>query len=118
MDNDFFSFMGLAKDLVTSNRPLRLRLDLPGGINDDMLLPQRVTGTEALCGGIEYRVLCVSGSAHLPLKQMIAVPAALELVTDSGSLRTVCGIVTEAAAGDSDDFCYHIVHPGTVRTAS
>jgi len=102
VDNDFFSFMGLAKDLVTSNRPLRLRLDLPGGINDDMLLPQRVTGTEALCGGIEYRILCVSGSAHLPLKQMIAVPAALELVTDSGSLRTVCGIVTEAAAGDSD----------------
>ena len=102
MDDDFFSFMGLAKDLVTSNRPLRLRLDLPGGINDDMLLPQRVTGTEALCGGIEYRILCVSGSAHLPLKQMIAVPAALELVTDSGSLRTVCGIVTEAAAGDSD----------------
>ena len=102
MDDDFFSFMGLAKDLVTSNRPLRLRLDLPGGINDDMLLPQRVTGTETLCGGIEYRVLCVSGSAHLPLKQMIAVPAALDLVTDTGALRTVCGIVTEAAAGDSD----------------
>ena len=102
MDNDFFSFMGLAKELVTSNRPLRLRLDLPGGINDDMLLPQRVMGTETLCGGIEYRVLCVSGSAHLPLKQMIAVPAALDFVTDSGALRSVCGIVTEAAAGDSD----------------
>lgn len=102
MDNDFFSFMGLAKELVTSNRPLRLRLDLPGGINDDMLLPQRVMGTETLCGGIEYRVLCVSGSAHLPLKQMIAVPAALDLVTDTGALRSVCGIVTEAAAGDSD----------------
>lgn len=102
MDNDFFSFMGLAKDLVTSNRPLRLRLDLPGGINDDMLLPQRVMGAETLCGGIDYRVLCVSGSAHLPLKQMIAVPAALDLVTDTGALRTVCGIVTEAAAGDSD----------------
>jgi len=102
VDNDFFSFMGLPKELVTSNRPLRLRLDLPGGINDDMLLPQRVMGTETLCGGIDYRVLCVSGSAHLPLKQMIAVPAALDLVTDTGALRSVCGIVTEAAAGDSD----------------
>lgn len=111
MDNDFFSFMGLAKDLVTSNRPLRLRLDLPGGINDDMLLPQRVMGTETLCGGIDYRVLCVSGSAHLPLKQMIAVPAALDLVTDTGALRTVCGIVNEAAAGDSDGglACYQLV---------
>ncbi len=101
-DNDFFSFMGLAKELVASNRPLRLRLDLPGGVNDDMLLPQRVFGSESLCGGIEYRVLCVSSDAYLPLKQMIAVPAALEFVTDVGDLRSVCGIVTEASSGDSD----------------
>ncbi|MQA42274.1 type VI secretion system tip protein VgrG [Rugamonas sp. FT29W] len=94
--------MGLAKELVTSNRPLRLRLDLPGGVNDDMLLPQRVFGTEALCGGIEYRVLCVSSNASLPLKELIAVPAALEFVTDRGDLRSVCGIVTEASSGDSD----------------
>ncbi|MQA23232.1 type VI secretion system tip protein VgrG [Rugamonas sp. FT103W] len=94
--------MGLAKELVTRNRPLRLRLDLPGGVNDDMLLPQRVFGTEALCGGIEYRVLCVSANASLPLKEMIAVPAALEFVTDRGDLRSVCGIVTEASSGDSD----------------
>nr|WP_229260635.1 type VI secretion system Vgr family protein [Duganella alba] len=94
--------MGLAKELVTSNRPLRLRLDLPGGINDDMLLPQRVFGSETLCGGIEYRVLCVSSNVHLPLKEMIAVPAALQFVTDRGELRSVCGIVTEAASGDSD----------------
>jgi len=101
-DEDFFSFMDLPKELVTSNRPLRLRLDLPGGVNDDMLLPQRVFGTEALCGGIEYRVLCVSSSVSLPLKQMIAVPAALDFVTDQGELRSVCGIVTEACSGDSD----------------
>ena len=101
-DEDFFSFMGLPKELVTTNRPLRLRLDLPGGVNDDMLLPQRVFGTEALCGGIEYRVLCVSSSVSLPLKQMIAVPAALDFVTDQGELRSVCGIVTEASSGDSD----------------
>ncbi|MCP2010088.1 type VI secretion system Vgr family protein [Duganella violaceipulchra] len=101
-DNDFFSFMGLAKELVASNRPLRLRLDLPGGVNDNMLLPQRVFGSETLCGGIEYRVLCVSSDAYLPLKQMIAVPAALEFVTDVGDLRSVCGIITEASSGDSD----------------
>jgi type VI secretion system secreted protein VgrG len=101
-DDDFFSLMGLPKELVTSNRPLRLRLDLPGGVNDDLLLPQRVFGTEALCGGIEYRVLCVSISVSLPLKQLIAVPAALDFVTDQGELRSVCGIVTEASSGDSD----------------
>ena len=42
-----------------------------------MLLPQRVFGTETLCGGIDYRILCVSSNANLPLKEMIAVPAAL-----------------------------------------
>jgi type VI secretion system secreted protein VgrG len=101
-DNQFFSFMGLAKELVTSNRPLRLRLDMIGGVNDDMLLPQRVFGSETLCGGIEYRILCVSSNPWLPLKQMIAVPAALEFVTDQGDLRSVCGIVTEASSGDCD----------------
>ncbi|SDH49174.1 MULTISPECIES: type VI secretion system Vgr family protein [unclassified Duganella] len=101
-DSDFFSFMTVAKELVTDNRPLRLRLDLPGGANDDMLLPQRVYGSETLCGGIEYRVLCVSANAQMPLKQLIAVPAVLEFVTDRGDLRNVCGIVTEASSGDSD----------------
>ncbi|WP_371868854.1 type VI secretion system Vgr family protein [Duganella lactea] len=101
-DSDFFSFMTLAKELVTDNRPLRLRLDLAGGTNDDMLLPQRVYGAETICGGIEYRVLCVAGNAQLPLKQLIAVSAVLEFVTDQGDLRSVCGIVTEASSGDSD----------------
>ncbi|MYM36807.1 type VI secretion system tip protein VgrG [Duganella sp. FT94W] len=94
--------MTLAKELVTDNRSLRLRLDLAGGTNDDMLLPQRVYGAETICGGIEYRVLCVAGNAQLPLKQLIAVSAVLEFVTDQGDLRSVCGIVTEASSGDSD----------------
>jgi type VI secretion system secreted protein VgrG len=101
-DFDFFGFMNAARELVTHNRPLRLRLDMPGGLSDDLLLPQRVFGTEMLCGGIEYRVLCVSASVQLPLKQLIAVPASLDIVTDSGDLRSVCGIVTEASSGDSD----------------
>ncbi|USX23937.1 type VI secretion system tip protein VgrG [Oxalobacteraceae bacterium OTU3REALA1] len=94
--------MSMPKELVTFNRPIRLKLDLPGGVNDDMLLPQRVFGTETLCGSIDYRVLCVSSNATLPLKQLIAVPAALQFVTDQGDLRSVCGIVTEASSGDSD----------------
>ena len=101
-DNEFFSFLNQMKELVTTNRPLRLRLDTPGGLNDDMLLPQRVHGVETLCGGFDYRVLCVSARVSLPLKEMIALPAALEFVTDRGDLRSVCGIVTEAASGDSD----------------
>ena len=101
-DNDFFSSMNQVKELVTSTRPLRLRLDLPSGVNDDMLLPQRVYGSESVCGGIAYRVLCVSSQVRIPLKKLIAAPAALDIVTDRGNLRSICGIVTEAASGDSD----------------
>lgn len=101
-DNDFAQWMALGKTLITANRPLRLRLAYAQGINDDVLLPQRIHGTETLCGGIEYRILCVATDAQLPLKQFIAVPAELQIVTDRGALRSVCGIVAEACAGQSD----------------
>ena len=101
-DNDFLDFMLQEKELVTTNRPLRLRLAHGGQISSDMLLPQRVFGTEAICAGLEYRILCVSARATLPLKEMIALPAALDFVTDRGELRSVCGIITEASSGDSD----------------
>ena len=83
-------------------RPLRLRLGASSRIPPGALIPQRVAGSEAICGGIEYRVLCVSTHAGLPLNSLIALPAALDIVTDQGRLRSVCGIVTQASAGDSD----------------
>jgi type VI secretion system secreted protein VgrG len=88
--------------LSTANRPLRLRLAHPNGWPDGLLLPQRIEGEEALCDGLTYRVLCVSPDACIPLKELIALPAELQVVTDRGDLRSLCGIVTEAAAGESD----------------
>jgi type VI secretion system secreted protein VgrG len=100
--NAFVNFLVAHRDLVTANRPVRLRLDHPKVMMEDVLLPQRVDGHESLCGGFEYRVLCVALDARLPLKEFIALPAALDIVNDRGKLRTVCGVVTEARAGDSD----------------
>ncbi|AKU25041.1 type VI secretion system Vgr family protein [Massilia sp. NR 4-1] len=110
-NNALFSFLAQEKELVTSNRPLRLRLAHPSGLMEDVLLPQRISGSEAVCGGVEYRVLCVSLNAHLPLKELIALPAAIDIVTDRGDMRSVCGIVSEASAGDSDGglASYHLV---------
>lgn len=85
-----------------ANRPLRLRLDASPQIPAGSLMPQSVFGHEAICGGFEYRLLCVSEHAGLPLDSLIALPAALDIVTDRGQLRSVCGIVTQASAGDSD----------------
>ncbi|MGK5078323.1 type VI secretion system Vgr family protein [Janthinobacterium sp. HLX7-2] len=99
---DFAQWLAVDKALTASNRPLRLRLAYPEGLNEDVLLPQRISGNEAICGGIEYRILCVATEVQLPLKQFIAIPAELQIVTDRGQLRKVCGIVAEACAGQSD----------------
>jgi type VI secretion system secreted protein VgrG len=65
-------------------------------------LAQKVIGHEAICGGFEYRVLCVADSATLALKNFIEVPAELQIVTNRGELRRLCGIVTGALSGQSD----------------
>eukprot|EP01041_Mallomonas_annulata_P017121 gene17121-35436_t len=82
VESDLLDFLVQTKDLITTNRPLRLRLDCSTQLSDDMLLPQRVYGTESICGSLEYRILCVSARAQLPLKEFIGLPAALDFVTD------------------------------------
>ncbi len=91
-----------ASGLSEVHRPIRLRLGLARQPLDDVLLVQRAEGSEALCGGLAYRLLCVSTRAHLPLKDFMALPAELRFVTDRGGMRAVCGIVAQAAAGQAD----------------
>jgi len=100
-DNDIANALAQYK-LATRDRPLRLILDGIDGTGDESLLPQRIVGSEAVCGGFEFQMLCVSESATLPLKSFIGVPAELQVVTDRRQLRRICGIVTEAASGQSD----------------
>ena len=85
-----------------TQRPIRLRLGQESPTLDGALLVKRVTGTESLCGVLEYRLLCVSTDARLALKQFIALPAELQFVTDRGELHAVCGIVADVAAGQAD----------------
>ena len=98
-----------AKDIVEgfaglseANRPIRARLSKEQQVLEDVLLVKRATGSETLCGGLEYRLLCVSTRADLPLKEFVGLPVELQFVTDRGDLRSVCGIVAQAAAGQSD----------------
>jgi type VI secretion system secreted protein VgrG len=93
----------------TENRQLRLRS--AGDSLVDRLLPQHIVGTEAICGGLDYRVACLSGMDRLPLKELIALPVEIQIQTDRGQPRSVCGIVTEARAGDPDGglMAYHLV---------
>lgn len=99
---NLMNMVGLSAGLTQSNSPIRLRLSHPDSTLDDVLVIKHVSGQETLCGGIEYRLLCVSTNAALPLKDFIALPAELQLVTDRGQLRSICGIVAQASAGQSD----------------
>lgn len=85
-----------------ANRPLRLRFGSPSDELNGVLLPQKVSGGDAICGAIDYDVFGVSLSPKLKLTGFIGLPVAIELVTDRGELRNICGIVTEAVAGDFD----------------
>jgi type VI secretion system secreted protein VgrG len=55
-----------------------------------------------ICGGTEYSLLCLSSRADMKLKQFVANPIELQFVTDSGGLRSVCGIVGAVVEGQSD----------------
>ncbi|MET0983516.1 MAG: type VI secretion system Vgr family protein [Telluria sp.] len=108
--SEFLRVLQHERSLSTAHRVLRLRLARADGLHDghldahlgNILLPQRITGTESVCGGLEYRVACVASDPALPLKELIALPAEVQVVTDRGALRSICGIVTEARSGDSD----------------
>jgi type VI secretion system secreted protein VgrG len=87
--------------LTDSHRPIRLRFGPQAGIADDLMLIQHVTGSETMFGGLEYILLCVSTRAGLQLKHLIAHPVDIGFVTDTGTLRSVCGIVAEASEGQA-----------------
>jgi type VI secretion system secreted protein VgrG len=70
--------------LTQTNRPIRLRLGGERRLRDDVLLVKRVVGNESMCGGFEYRLQCVSTQSALALKDFIALPIELQLVTDRG----------------------------------
>lgn len=88
--------------LSEANRPVRMRLAHGRGMLDDVLMVQRVEGKESVCGGLEYRLFCVSPTAGLPLKDFIALPVEIQFVTDQGALHNVCGLVSRVQAGQSD----------------
>jgi type VI secretion system secreted protein VgrG len=92
----------LPATLTDANRPIRLRFDSRTDIPDDLLMVQHVSGSETMFGGLEYVLLCVSTRAGQQLKHIIASPVAIQFVTDTGALRSVCGIVAEASEGQSD----------------
>ena len=70
-------------------------------LNEQVFL-QRIDGTHELNAGIELQLLCLSTSAHIPLKQFIGSQVAVDIVTDKSELNRISGIITKADVGASD----------------
>jgi type VI secretion system secreted protein VgrG len=92
----------LPSELSDAHRPIRLRLGRGPEVITDHLMVKRISGDAAMCGGFEYRLLCVAAQAGLPLKSFGALAAELQFVTDRGLIHSVCGIVARADEGESD----------------
>ncbi|GAC1610201.1 MAG: type VI secretion system Vgr family protein [Aquirhabdus sp.] len=95
-------FGHLTSELSDANRPIRLRLPVQHLQLQDALLIQRISGRDTLCNGLNVELWCLSTSVHIPLKSFIALPIAIEMVTDRGELHQICGVITEASTGESD----------------
>ena len=88
--------------LTDANRAIRLRLATADGVVDDLLLIKYISGKESMCGGLEYVLRCVSSKAGMELKKFIANPVEVQFVTDTGKLRSVCGIISAVTEGQND----------------
>ncbi|WP_246024862.1 type VI secretion system Vgr family protein [Paraburkholderia dinghuensis] len=83
-------------------RPFRLYWNRSQTELAGLLLIQRLDIREALCGGIEGRLSCISTSIGVPLETFLGQPVMVQLVTDQGGLHSICAIVTDAHEGESD----------------
>ena len=85
-----------------SNRLLKLTLAPGSGIDDETLLPYELSGSEGISAGFTYTLVCLSATAFLELKDLIGLPVQVAILTDDGTERALCGIVTAAKQAGSD----------------
>ncbi|QIO10365.1 type VI secretion system Vgr family protein [Acinetobacter lanii] len=70
-------------------------------LNSQIFL-QRIDVEHILNQGLKAELICLSTDATLSLKQFIGAQAAIDQVTDQGTLFRTTGIITQAAQGQSD----------------
>ena len=88
--------------LSEKNRPIRLSLNADQAAVDHALLVKHLTIDWAINDGLKADVVCLSTHSALPLKELVGQPIRIDQVTDEGALFGVCGLVTQASAGQSD----------------
>ena len=91
-----------ASAFLQTTRLLKLEFAEGSGIPTNLLLPHRMTGREAINEGFRYELEAVSSNAALELKSLLGIPVEVTLLTDGGSERSICGVVTGASQLGSD----------------
>ncbi len=86
--------------LTAQKRAIHIQFSNPALANQVFL--QRIDGTHRLNEGLEAELICLSTDASIALKQFIGCQAAIDQVTDTGTLFRTTGIITEAVQGQSD----------------
>ncbi|QBQ99105.1 type VI secretion system Vgr family protein [Paraburkholderia pallida] len=83
-------------------RPFRLYWRASQADFSGLLFLQRLDIREDLCGGVEGRLSCLSTANGIALQNFLGQPVTIQLVTDKGTLQSICAIVTDAHEGESD----------------
>ncbi|RPE28314.1 late control gene D protein (GPD) [Acinetobacter sp. BIGb0102] len=83
--------------LTAQKRAIHIQFSNPALANQVFL--QRIEGTHAINEGITTDLICLSTDATIALKQFIGCQAAIDQVTDTGTLFRISGIITEAVQG-------------------
>ncbi|MGA4853487.1 phage late control D family protein, partial [Acinetobacter haemolyticus] len=86
--------------LTAQKRAIHIQFANPS-LNQQVFL-QKIQGQHAINQGMTVELICLSTNATIPLKQFIGCQAAIDQVTDTGTLFRITGIITEAVQGQSD----------------
>ena len=110
--------MGPMSVYTQENRFMKLTAAPGAGIDEDVLLPFELTGDEGISEGYTYQLLCLSSDIHFKLDKLIGVPVQIAILTDAGTYRALCGIVTKAERQRSNGgftiFCLTLQDPFAV----
>ena len=104
--SDLRSGFSRLKSWETSQRALRMRLlvgrkDVADMV-DDVLLVQSVDMVERMNDGVRGHITCFGVREDLPLEVFVGVPIEGQVVTDTGGLRLVRGLIERAMRGYGD----------------
>lgn len=90
--------------LSQEHRPVRLRIQRGQQSFGDALVAHSFQIDEELCTDISVRmrILCICTRADLPRKSLLGMPISVQVVTDTGKLRTLNATITTAKPGQSD----------------